>query len=385
MDPEKRDCLMCNAPNKICDMVQCDKCELWAHYSCTGVTDEVKEQDWRCIKCNNALQVPKTRKISKAEAKKTIGQKSRSDGGSSVGSVSESGENLEDSLKKLEDEKRTQEKALEDEMILREKRLEMTRALQEKRRQMEKAFREKQLQQDRELKERQLQEEHEMLEKELSEEASFQDRRKKMYEEFVEAKMTVAKPVAGREKVKFWLKKQTGGKNSPLTTTKLVEPVAGSSKNKAVTLEEEAGSDEDEDEGSEEGEHEDEGEGEDEDVEEGEDEDKEGDEESEDEDEEFQISREEHEFLSRLLTDKKRQPSTKKLQQFTEKQQPSLKKQLPTKKNQKIQQQKTSQWHVQTNIKLSKEQIAARQALSKNPPIFKGEPELWPIFISSYE
>lgn len=35
--------------------------------------------------------------------------------------------------------------------------------------------------------------------------------------------------------------------------------------------------------------------------------------------------------------------------------------------------------------KLSKEQIAARQTISKNLPVLRGEPELWPIFISSYE
>lgn len=166
MDSEKRDCLMCNAPNKICDMVQCDKCKLWAHYSCAGVTEVVKEQDWNCNKCSNALQVPKPRK---PDAKNKTGQKSnsnagsgtvsKSNAGSSVGSVSESAETLEESLKRMEKEQRAKEQAIEEEMVLREKRLEMEKALQEKRRQKEKAFRKKQLQQDRELKERQLQEE----------------------------------------------------------------------------------------------------------------------------------------------------------------------------------------------------------------------------------
>ncbi|XP_055543223.1 uncharacterized protein LOC129728792 [Wyeomyia smithii] len=35
--------------------------------------------------------------------------------------------------------------------------------------------------------------------------------------------------------------------------------------------------------------------------------------------------------------------------------------------------------------KLSAEHIAARQAISKHLPVFKGEPEVWPIFISSFE
>lgn len=36
-------------------------------------------------------------------------------------------------------------------------------------------------------------------------------------------------------------------------------------------------------------------------------------------------------------------------------------------------------------IKVTKEQLAARQAISKHLPTFRGEPEIWPLFISSFE
>ncbi|XP_062557436.1 uncharacterized protein LOC134222310 [Armigeres subalbatus] len=36
-------------------------------------------------------------------------------------------------------------------------------------------------------------------------------------------------------------------------------------------------------------------------------------------------------------------------------------------------------------VRVTKEQLAARQAVSKHLPTFKGEPEIWPLFISSFE
>ncbi|XP_053699075.1 DNA ligase 1-like [Sabethes cyaneus] len=310
MDSENRDCMMCNAPNMICDMVQCDNCELWAHYSCAGVTEAVMEQDWNCITCTNALQVPKTRKAARNGAKKTTGQKAKSDAGSSVGSISEGAGTLEDSLKKLEMEQRAKEKAFEEEMVLREKRLEMEKVLHEKRQQMEKAFREKQLQQERELKERQLQEERKMLEKELAEKAAFQERRKKMYDEFQKAKDAVAEPAAEEEKhvdvdaeeekessfnrkVKFWLKKQTVGKNSPPAKAKQDNQIACSSKQ---VVEDGLHQQEEEEEETNES-----------DEKEGSSGDSRGEsqEEESSDDEQFQLSEEDRKLLARLLAGKK--------------------------------------------------------------------------------
>lgn len=54
------DCALCNEPNSICDMVQCDKCTSWLHYSCAGVTEEVKDQDWVCETCLKSIPPPST-------------------------------------------------------------------------------------------------------------------------------------------------------------------------------------------------------------------------------------------------------------------------------------------------------------------------------------
>nr|XP_029716733.1 transcription factor bye1-like [Aedes albopictus] len=35
-------------------MVQCDDCDRWCHFTCVGVTEEVKELSWVCLKCQSA-------------------------------------------------------------------------------------------------------------------------------------------------------------------------------------------------------------------------------------------------------------------------------------------------------------------------------------------
>lgn len=38
------------------DMVQCDGCNLWFHFSCVGVTDDVADRDWSCSGCIEVLK-----------------------------------------------------------------------------------------------------------------------------------------------------------------------------------------------------------------------------------------------------------------------------------------------------------------------------------------
>lgn len=52
---------MCNASDSIDDMVECDKCDLWFHYTCVGVDGSISEQEFICAACSNANhQSPKS-------------------------------------------------------------------------------------------------------------------------------------------------------------------------------------------------------------------------------------------------------------------------------------------------------------------------------------
>ncbi|XP_062541849.1 uncharacterized protein LOC134209841 [Armigeres subalbatus] len=229
MDSTVGDYMKCRKSNKICDMVQCDTCQSWAHFSCVGVTAAIKDSDWSCDKCSDELQVPK---LTKRSSSKKGSSKSKSERGSIQPSIPEGTAGLNEELRKLEAEQRAMEKALEEEMIIREKRLDMERVLQEKRCRKEKEFHEKQMQQDRDLKERQLREEREMLERQLKEEARFASERKKLHEHFQDTKKAISKSISeetegaiGGEKLKndnelsfdknvqFWLKQRNQGRN----------------------------------------------------------------------------------------------------------------------------------------------------------------------------
>ncbi|XP_062541700.1 uncharacterized protein LOC134209706 [Armigeres subalbatus] len=220
----------------------------------------------------------------------------------------------------------------------------MERVLQEKRCRKEKEFHEKQMQQDRDLKERQLREEREMLERQLKEEARFASERKKLHEHFQDAKKAIAKSISeetegavGGEKLKndnelsfdkkvqFWLKQQDQGRNG--AKSKLSCSIADS---------EDYGEIEEDDAPEEKGNSE---------YPAGED---------------FGCTSEDRELLGRIVRNGRMNgpgeiipPPQDRPQRHT--------------------------------VKLSQEQLAARQAVSKNLPVFKGEAEKWPMFISCFE
>ncbi|XP_053698802.1 uncharacterized protein LOC128745752 [Sabethes cyaneus] len=179
-------CIMCQEVDTF-DMVQCDVCDQWTHFGCAGVNDKIKDHPWSCLKRCNSLQIPKQKKgAAIATAKKTADGKknSRSEGGS----VSSVNAILDDSLAKLQEEMEAKEKAMENERILRKKRLEMERALREKQLRVERELREMELQQDREFQARELQQEQEMLNRRLVEEEEFLKKRNKLRQNFDAAK-----------------------------------------------------------------------------------------------------------------------------------------------------------------------------------------------------
>ncbi|XP_055589014.1 uncharacterized protein LOC129741312 [Uranotaenia lowii] len=46
-------CVACVHPDSADDLVACDRCDSWWHYSCAGVDDGVKNHQWVCAKCAN--------------------------------------------------------------------------------------------------------------------------------------------------------------------------------------------------------------------------------------------------------------------------------------------------------------------------------------------
>ncbi|XP_055632856.1 uncharacterized protein LOC129773285 [Toxorhynchites rutilus septentrionalis] len=356
-EPKSSSCMLCPEVDTS-DMVQCDECNQWAHFSCVGVTGKIKDYPWNCPKCSNSLQVPEQKKnATGAVSKKTStdGKKTKSKGESA--SVSSVGSAFEKSLEKLQEEMDAKEKAMENERILRKKRLEMERALKEKQLRLEKELREMELQQEREFQERQLQQEQEMLNQRLKEEEDFLKKRNKLRDNFEVAKVGLIKrhseeeveegAVGGGEgleedafgensnqKVEKWLERGnsmpvvqqltvsgakgmkgttrvddgTKGLTLPASPSQFVDPIRGLNQLKQAPVG---------------GDHRD--------------------------DQFIRLTREEQMALADFRTGQMRNGPGQEI------------------------------------VGLSQAQIAARQSVSKQLPVFRGEAELWPIFISSFE
>lgn len=43
------------------EMVQCDKCDGWFHFSCVGVSEEVADKSWSCTNCVTAKWIQRTK------------------------------------------------------------------------------------------------------------------------------------------------------------------------------------------------------------------------------------------------------------------------------------------------------------------------------------
>ncbi|XP_055613925.1 uncharacterized protein LOC129760309 [Uranotaenia lowii] len=334
-------CIMCDQPNTADNMVCCDDCKLWAHYSCAGVTDEIKNHPWSCVKCRHKLKVPKEKKITRKNSSKK----------GDSGSIRSASGTLESALQQLEDEQQIKERALEEEMILLAKRLEMNRTLQEKRMQKEKELKEKTLQLERDFYARQLQQDKEMYHRQLAEKQDFSRKRLMLKQQFEAEKEEQFSEGDGANPdddgdsiVEDWLSKMsltTKPNNFESATQKPCMAGIGESSGVGLTsmsaTQFKKGTDAKFRKG--------------------------GDVNDENQGEHYgfklggQISGLTEEELAVI----------KKLRQS------------------KLAPNSAGSSCVLNDGELTKQQIIARQGTSKTLPIFKGEPELWPIFISSFE
>ncbi|XP_062703751.1 uncharacterized protein LOC134286189 [Aedes albopictus] len=57
---EGHTCKTCRGPDTE-DMVQCDRCDGWFHFSCVGVSEEVADKSWSCTNCVTAKWIQRTK------------------------------------------------------------------------------------------------------------------------------------------------------------------------------------------------------------------------------------------------------------------------------------------------------------------------------------
>lgn len=47
----QHNCALCTNPDEYDDMVACDSCQLWHHYTCVKVSASVRDREWYCPTC----------------------------------------------------------------------------------------------------------------------------------------------------------------------------------------------------------------------------------------------------------------------------------------------------------------------------------------------
>ncbi|XP_029719372.1 uncharacterized protein LOC109412164 [Aedes albopictus] len=75
---EGHTCKTCRGPDTE-DMVQCDRCDGWFHFSCVGVSEEVTDKSWSCTNCVTAKWIQRTKTALEESAlhrKENIDQRS---------------------------------------------------------------------------------------------------------------------------------------------------------------------------------------------------------------------------------------------------------------------------------------------------------------------
>ncbi|XP_065087297.1 uncharacterized protein LOC135709035 [Ochlerotatus camptorhynchus] len=315
-------------------MVCCDKCNVWYHYRCVGVTEEVEsDAKWYCPEEDCQSQKKLDAESSKTGAKKKKKTTDDNSDKSSVKSDGRSGSSMERQLRALEKERKKKEQELKNERVLMEKRMEIDRILQEQRIEMENEFRAKELQQQKQL-----------LEKALKDKQDHLDRMKKMRESFNarmdQVQQELSKLNAGEDDRKESVNKVSDAVKQSTAGTPLKNPEIRSQKRSEKTKKVES----DEEEEEEEDEESDESSSDDESEEQSE---SDSDEATEEEDEEEEPKK----------TSKEKNKSGKV----------------------------RSHGLGQSNAAPSKAQMAARSGISKRLPLFTGKLEEWPLFIGSYQ
>nr|XP_029709431.1 uncharacterized protein LOC115255438 [Aedes albopictus] len=104
MDPSDSHCIMCNRPNNADNLVQCDRCDGYVHYSCADVGDSIADPD-RSFTCKRCVESDEVVTVSSHRTSRSSRRTSHS--GSSSAQVALR-------LQQLEKEKQNRLRELED-------------------------------------------------------------------------------------------------------------------------------------------------------------------------------------------------------------------------------------------------------------------------------
>ena len=174
-------CAACDRPDYEEDMVACDSCDVWFHFSCAEVDETVSNQPWKCISCGGLnqtsghvdelggvqpqiggtkklLEVPSIgRKSSKAldinkPSTSTKMSKKPTTRGSVSATSSVKNRAIEIEIKMLEEQERIKEQELREEIDMKQKKLRFEEKMRDRELELEarrlaeeKSFQEKQL------------------------------------------------------------------------------------------------------------------------------------------------------------------------------------------------------------------------------------------------
>ncbi|XP_053687203.1 uncharacterized protein LOC128736742 [Sabethes cyaneus] len=206
-------CVYCNKEeSEDINWVQCTNCEQWAHFSCAGVDNTITEVEWYCLRCvrsANQLTIPKP---SKARS-----NKGRSAAKSDSGSARDSNIAPDLTEEQFEEAQLERERAFARQIEIREKRLRREIEWNAKQLELERKMRTMELDAQRTMLEEKLKQEQEMLNSQLAAEQEFVKQRDIIRNQLINSRQNVqslmnAEGIVLQEqtskKVKTWLENQ---------------------------------------------------------------------------------------------------------------------------------------------------------------------------------
>ncbi|XP_055527219.1 uncharacterized protein LOC129719835 [Wyeomyia smithii] len=223
----ENNCALCAQPDEHDDMVACDSCHLWHHYSCVKVTASVQDRKWHCPSCEPLCE-GRTNKVQEKDSENNFpnsnvlgvqmrSEKSLANSKSSRRSKKLIGESITSSTRvRLELEL----KAVEEQRLLQEEELAEEMKWKETQRKLEEEFREKVLA----IEAKRINEEKRALEQKMADEREYRRQQMAIRKQSAEEKNKLIQQASeynsshgsitssgvsftkSRDKVKDWLK-----------------------------------------------------------------------------------------------------------------------------------------------------------------------------------